>query len=183
VKYAVIALFIVCTMVGNAMSSGAVEKKPENRDFDILAQKADAYLGANNGLGGVRTIIAQDLMDGVAGPKKANRISDYYVLDVRPPADYAAGHITGSVNVPLWNVAKPEVLAKLPTDRPILVICHTGHTASIATAILDLLGYDAWTLRFGMTSWNASTPMAVWSSRVKQDITGGNYPVITGTQP
>jgi rhodanese-related sulfurtransferase len=149
----------------------------------LLAHNADAYLSANNGMGGARTIFAQALVDGVAGPTKDKKLSDYYLLDVRPPADYAAGHISGAVNVPLGNVAKPDVLAKLPMDRPILVICHTGHTASIATAILDLLGYDAWTLRFGMTSWKASSPTAVWSSAVKQNITGGNYPVVTGTQP
>ena len=149
----------------------------------LFAQDADAYLSANNGMGGVRTIFAQALMDGTAGSTKDKKLSDYYLLDVRPPADYAAGHISGAVNVPLGNVAKPEVLATFPTNRPILVICHTGHTASIATAILDCLGYDAWTLRFGMTAWRASSPTAVWSSDIKQDIAGGNYPVVTGTQP
>jgi rhodanese-related sulfurtransferase len=151
--------------------------------FALLAHYADAFLSANHGKGGVRTIYAQDLMDGVDDPQKADELGDYYLLDIRLPADYAAGHIAGAVNVQLGDVANPGVLAMLPIDRPILVICYTGQTASIANAVLAVLGYDAWTLRFGMTSWKASSSTAVWSSSIKQDITGGNYPVVMGTKP
>jgi rhodanese-related sulfurtransferase len=87
------------------------------------------------------------------------------------------------VNVQFADVANPGVVAVLPLDRPILVICYTGHTASIANAFLGGLGYDAWTLRFGMTSWKAVSPTAVWSASVKQSIAGGNYPVVTGSTP
>ncbi|MCJ7445792.1 MAG: hypothetical protein MUO26_14945 [Methanotrichaceae archaeon] len=83
----------------------------------------------------------------------------------------------------LGDLANPDVLAVLPTDRTILIICYTGHSASVATAILGLLDYDAWTLRSEMTSWMASIPTAVWSSSIKQDIMGGNYPVVAGIQP
>lgn len=152
-------------------------------DVALIARYADAYLSANQGTGGHRTVFAQPLMDDVADPAKAGKLGDYYVLDIRAPADYAAGHIAGAVNVPLGDLAKPHVLAAFPTDRRILVICYTGHTASIATAILGLLGYDAWTLRFGMLSWRAASPMAVWSPTAKQDITGGDYPVLAGAQP
>lgn len=151
--------------------------------FALLAKYADEFLSANNGTGGHRTLYAQSLMDGIDDPTKNDEITDFYLLDIRRPADYAAGHIAGAVNVQLGDVANPGVLAALPTDKPILVICYTGHTASIANAVLATLGYDAWTLRFGMTSWKASSPTAVWSSSVKQSITGANYPMVTGDQP
>jgi len=184
-KYAVIELFIVFTMVGNAMSAGSVEKKVEmgKNDFALIAHYADAFLSANNGTGGYRTIYAQDLMNGVEIQKKLMKLSDFYLLDIREPANYAAGHIAGAVNVQLGDLAKPDVLAMLPTDRPILIICYTGHTASVANAILCILGYDAWTLRFGMLSWDASTPTGIWSSTIKQDIEGGNYPEVNGAHP
>ena len=149
--------------------------------FALLASYADSFLNA--GVGGSRTVYAASLMDGVDDPLKTDEISDYYLLDIRRLADYAAGHIAGAVNVQLADVANPGVLAALPTGQPILVICYTGHTASIANAILGTLGYDAWTLRFGMTSWKAATATAVWTSAVKQSITGGNYPVVTGANP
>ena len=47
-------------------------------------------------------------MDGVDDPAKANEISDYYLLDVRPPADYAAGHISGAVNVPSYRAEQAK---------------------------------------------------------------------------
>jgi rhodanese-related sulfurtransferase len=149
-------------------------------DFALLAQYADAFLSANNGTGGYRTIYAETLMDGVDDPAKADEMSDFYLLDLRKPADYAASHIAGAVNVQLGDLANPDVLAVLPIDRSILIICYTRHTASVATAILDLLGYDAWTLRFGMLSWMNSTTTAIWSPNVTQNITGGNYIFIAG---
>lgn len=151
--------------------------------FALIAHYADAFLSANNGTGGHRTIYAETLMDGIDDSAKADEITDFYLLDIRRPADYSAGHIEGAVNVQLADVANSEVLAMLPTDKPILVICYTGHTASIVNAILGSLGYDAWTLRFGMTSWKDFSNTAVWSASVKQEIEGGNYPVVTGTQP
>lgn len=151
--------------------------------FALLAHYANEFLSANDGTGGHRTLFAETLMDDIDDPEKADEITDFYLIDIRSPTDYAAGHIAGAVNVPLGGLASPESLATLPTDAPILIICYTGHTASIANAILGTLGYDAWTLRFGMTSWRATTSMAVWSANVKQDIDGADYPMVTGTEP
>ena len=151
--------------------------------FALVAHYADAFLSANSGTGGNRTVYAETLMDAIDDPAKADELTDYYLLDIRKPADYAIGHIAGAVNVPFGDVAKPETLAMLPNDKPILIICYTGHTASVANGVLATLGYNAWTLRFGMTSWKAATSTAVWSPNVKQSITGGNYPVVTPPQP
>lgn len=140
--------------------------------FALIATYADAFL--NTPPGGSRTVFADTLAGGA--------INNYYLLDIRAAADYAKGHIAGAVNVQLADVANPGVLAMLPTDRKILVICYTGHTASVATAILGTLGYDAYTLRFGMMSWNATTNMKVYSPAL-QIIYGGGYPVVTGPNP
>lgn len=151
--------------------------------FALIAHYADAFLSAKDGPGGHRTIYAEALMDGEDDPELADEITDFYLLDIRRPGDYAAGHIAGAVNVQFGEVADPGVLAMLPRDMPILVICYTGHTASIANAILGTLGYDAWTLRFGMTSWKKTSPTAVWSPDVKQDIVGGDYSLTIGAEP
>src|SRR3990172_280146 len=55
--------------------------------FALIASYADQFLSANDGTGGHRTIFAQTLMDGVDDPAKADEIGDYYLLDVRRPAD------------------------------------------------------------------------------------------------
>ena len=74
------------------------------------------------------------------------------VLDVRGEKEWAAGHIAGSVNVPLNHLR--ERLDELPADRPLVVHCEGGYRSAIAVsllaqagrpAILDLVGgFKAW---------------------------------------
>ncbi len=144
--------------------------------YGIMAKYADQFLSTPPG--GSRTIFAASLVDGLNVPDQADEISDFFVLDIRSAADYCKGHIAGAVNAPFANVAKPESLLLLPQDRPILVVCYTGHTASQTNAILNMLGYNAWTLRFGMTSWSAATTTKVYSSSASQSVYGGGYPVV-----
>jgi len=72
-----------------------------------------------------------------------------YIVSLRRSIDYANGHIPGAINVAFSN------LAKLPKDKEILVYCYTGHSSAQATAVLQVLGYDAYSLKFGMCSWTS----------------------------
>ncbi len=81
--------------------------------------------------------------------------NDPFILSVRSPDHFAIGHIPGAMNIPWKQIAKAENLAKLPTDQQIVVYCYTGHTGQIATTVLNLLGYDAVNLKFGMMGWTA----------------------------
>src|SRR5467141_3516468 len=54
------------------------------------------------------------------------------VLDVRPPEEYAAGHLPGALNLPLPQLAKQ--LHKLPANREIVAYCRGPYC---------LLSYDA----------------------------------------
>lgn len=184
-KRKVLCLFAVAALVAAASTARAQSDEDTVGDyassapgvavpaghFALLASYTDAFL--TTGPGGHRSVLAASLVDAANLPDKADDISDFYLLDIRRPADYAAGHIAGAVNVQFADVANPGVLAALPTDRPILVICYTGHTASVANAILGTLGYDAWTLKFGMTSWKNGTTSVV----------GINGAVVTGSNP
>lgn len=144
--------------------------------FAIIAKHADQYL---SGAGGPhRTIFASVFNDGVnnvANPY--DDLSDFFILDIRTAVDFAKSHIEGATNVQFAAIAKPENLLLYPTDKPILVACYTGHTASVATGILNTLGYDTWTLRFGMMSWAASSSQKIYSPSMPQTIYGGGYPV------
>jgi rhodanese-related sulfurtransferase len=143
--------------------------------FALIAKYADQFL---SGVAG-RTIYASVFNDGindVANPY--DDLSDFYIVDIRSAVDFAKGHIEGAVNVPYVLIAKPENLVLYPTDKPLLIVCYTGHTASVATGLLNTLGYDAWTLRFGMMSWTASSSQKVYSPSKTQAIYGGGYPVV-----
>jgi rhodanese-related sulfurtransferase len=83
-----------------------------------------------------------------------------FLLDIRPVADYERGAIEGSHNVPVYDdlaggddsTLRAE-LDDVPTDRETVVICKQGIVATRATAVLRDAGYDAKTLRGGMSAW------------------------------
>jgi rhodanese-related sulfurtransferase len=47
-----------------------------------------------------------------------------YIVDVRDPAEYKAGAIKGSVNIPVDKLEKS--LDKLPKNMPVIFVCGTG---------------------------------------------------------
>jgi hypothetical protein len=55
----------------------------------------------------------------------------------------------------------PDNLATIPPDKDVVVVCYTGQTAGQATAGLNMLGYDAYALLFGMSSWTTDPDIFV----------------------
>ena len=80
---------------------------------------------------------------------------DMTILSVRSAEHYAAGHVPGAINIGLSALA--DNLDKLDPDAPVYVYCYTGHSAAQAAALLQMLGYDAYSLKFGMCSWTSDT--------------------------
>jgi hydroxyacylglutathione hydrolase len=62
------------------------------------------------------------------------------VLDVRQPNEWRGGVIPGSKQIFVADL--PARLAELPRDRPVTVLCASGHRSSIAASILDGAGFD-----------------------------------------
>jgi NADPH-dependent 2,4-dienoyl-CoA reductase/sulfur reductase-like enzyme/rhodanese-related sulfurtransferase len=79
-------------------------------------------------------------------------------LDVRPPADVAAGAIDGTVRVPLGQLR--ERLDDLPRDREIWVHCNVGQTSYNAVRLLRQHGFHAKNLSGGITSYRMGGPDA-----------------------
>jgi thioredoxin len=76
-----------------------------------------------------------------------------YVLDVREPYEYAAGHVPGAVPMPMNDV--PVRLAELPRDRVVHVICQSGHRSRSVTDWLREQGVDAVNVAGGTGEWEA----------------------------
>ena len=106
--------------------------------------------------------------------------NDPFILSIRKAEDYALGHIPGAVNIPLNTLFTVENLAKLPNDRQIVVYCYTGHTASQATALLNVNGYNAVCLAWGMCSWTTDNNVTA-NKCYDQSSAGNDYPIKTGT--
>ena len=47
-----------------------------------------------------------------------------YLIDVRDPDEYAAGHFKTAVNIPVNDLEKK--VKSLPADKPIVFVCATG---------------------------------------------------------
>lgn len=94
---------------------------------------------------------------------------------MRSATHYAIGHIPGAVNIPWREIAKEENLQKLPTDRQIVVYCYTGHTGAVATTALNLLGYDAVNLKFGIGAWTKDANVRV--AAPFSEATSSDFPV------
>ncbi len=92
------------------------------------------------------------------------------VLDVRRPAEWAAGHIEGARLLPLHGFAQrlsAEGPAVLPPDEgPLAVICQSGYRSSLAASLLARAGRrDLYNIVGGMNAWQASgLPVSVTES-------------------
>ncbi|MFD2091451.1 ArsR/SmtB family transcription factor [Blastococcus deserti] len=113
---------------------------------------AEGYLGDRSALS---TVDRQELAGLVAA-------GEVIVLDVRPPAEYAAGHIPGARSVPPDEVLGQ--LGGLPTDTEIVAYCRGPYCVYADEAVRELSrhGYRARRLEDGFPEWRrAGLPVAV----------------------
>src|SRR4051812_39344517 len=73
------------------------------------------------------------------------------VLDVREDDEWKAGHIEGSVHIPLMQLANR--FAEVPRTGQTLVVCRVGSRSAHATAYLVQQGVDAVNLAGGLAAW------------------------------
>lgn len=66
---------------------------------------------------------------------KEKLTDDIQFVDVRRPAEHAAGHAPKTTNLPLDRLAKE--VGKLNPDEPTYVLCQGGYRSSLGTSILE----------------------------------------------
>jgi len=77
-----------------------------------------------------------------------------YLLDVREPEEWAAGHAPGAVHIPLGEL--PARVQEVPADTTVYVVCRVGGRSAQAAAWLNQLGRAAVNVGGGMMSWAAA---------------------------
>jgi len=78
------------------------------------------------------------------------------LLDVRPAAEYDAGHLPGAISIPLDEVARR--LDELPPDRLVVAYCRGPYCvyADEALALLADAGREVRRLEEGVAEWQAA---------------------------
>ncbi len=95
---------------------------------------------------------------------------ELFMIDFRSAEHYNYAHIDGAVNWAITDLM--DNLDQIPADAKVVCICYTGQTASQASSALNLLGYDAWNLKFGMCGWttNEDINLGKWPNLAENDV-------------
>jgi rhodanese-related sulfurtransferase/DNA-binding transcriptional ArsR family regulator len=130
------------------------------QDF-AAARLAEAEHAARGYLGDVAAL------EPVAQDELARRLRDgqVLVLDVRPEAEYAAGHIPGALNVPHDQLAAR--LAEIPSGTDIVAYCRGRYCVFAPDAVrrLRARGFSARPLDGGLPGWRlAGLPVTAAAS-------------------
>jgi rhodanese-related sulfurtransferase len=79
---------------------------------------------------------------------------DAQVIDVRDPAEYAAGHLADSRNIPVGALEAQIADLEKYKDQPLILICQTGTRSSGACGRLAKAGFaKVHSLDGGIESW------------------------------
>src|SRR5207302_9510127 len=117
-----------------------------------LEKLAAAYLGDRDGVDVIdRAELARRLKGG-----------GVFVLDVRPEAEYAAGHIAGARSVPVDELRRH--LRALPKDAEVVAYCRGPYCVYADDAVRELhrKGFKARRLIDGFPEWKrAGMPVAI----------------------
>jgi len=117
------------------------------REWEIIRHGIEEYV--NDAITSVITAEALyfDLIDDYP-------VNDPIMISIQTQEDYVKAHIPGALNMLISELMDKDTLSALPKDRHIVIISLDGEKASALTGLLNLDGYDAVSLRFGMGSWN-----------------------------
>mgnify|MGYP003431956767 FL=1 len=83
--------------------------------------------------------------------------TDYIILDVRTPEEFAEKHIPNAINIPNETIGSEEI-AELPDkNQLILVYCRSGNRSKQASNKLAALGYTNIYEFGGINDWTGET--------------------------
>lgn len=106
----------------------------------ILEERVDGML--NNGF------------QGISGDDVLADPSQYQIINFWSNEDYIAfGHFEGAFQIKPITLAG-DIVKHLNPEVTTLIYCYTGQTSSMITAWLNVLGYDAKSIKFGVNHLN-----------------------------
>ncbi len=85
-----------------------------------------------------------------------NHVGDraWVTLDVRTPAEFAAGHVPDATLLDFYGSQFRTELEKLDKNKNYVVYCHTGNRSGQATALMHSLGFKhVYDVQGGIAAW------------------------------
>jgi rhodanese-related sulfurtransferase len=76
------------------------------------------------------------------------------MLDVREADEWEAGHVDGSLWIPMGELAARQ--AELPDEQALVVVCRSGNRSARVVQALVGAGYDASNVIGGLEAWVAA---------------------------
>ncbi len=77
-----------------------------------------------------------------------------WLLDVREPYEWAAGHVPDATHIPLAQLSHRS--AEIPRDGTVYVICRSGARSARVVLALNEAGWQAVNVGGGMQDWAAA---------------------------
>ncbi len=77
-----------------------------------------------------------------------------WLLDVREPYEWAAGHAPSAMHIPMAQLNHRA--DEIPTDDTVYVICRSGHRSARVVLALSAAGWQAVNVVGGMRDWVAA---------------------------
>ncbi|WP_069365448.1 rhodanese-like domain-containing protein [Salisediminibacterium beveridgei] len=121
--------------------TGADVVRHDSHESEVMMNRAEGVLSQG---------IEQSLF--LLSPDELNeKLDELYVVDTRSEADYQSSHLPGAHHYPVADLGLS--MGDLPDDKPLMVYCYSGQTGAQAASVLRMAGFDAYSLKGGMGSW------------------------------
>lgn len=156
---------VKCGDIATESSNWTYDAAPANMVFDDPVISSTSEDGATILLNQIEAVIAEGFgANTVSGADVLETPASYHINNYFSEAsgDYTGfGHVSGAYRVHPLTLGD-DLYNALNPDGKIVTYCYTGQTSAVITAYLNVLGYDAASMTFGMNGlYNSS---ANWSS-------------------
>jgi len=106
-----------------------------------LAESYEQYFTPFSGKATPKALQMINTPDFVKSVKAGEKL---FILDIRTPAETGIYGLTipGSIAIPMDQVFKPDNLARIPTEKKVVVVCKAGHRAMAVGTALRHAGFS-----------------------------------------
>lgn len=123
------------------------------RRMSLLAVCITTWCLSSLAFGAVTDISAQEAQTLIA---QNSGNTEFTILDIRTPPEFAQGHITGAVLIDYTTPQFKSQLDQLDKTKTYLVYCRSGNRSGRALEIFRQLGFnDIYHLKRGINEWQA----------------------------